>query len=226
VTAAPSQPPRLKRYELVGAWLHVWTPPKGVEVPPVPVRRLLIWGAVVAVVLGGAAAVIVPAIDKGKRRGAAERARAEQAYVAREKARLAKDQTPRSGRSTTRTATDAGTRALVLADMRAAITSDARARARAGTIDGPISRTTCDVVPSLTNAQRGIYRCLAVSGSEDNSVKGFSLLTGYSFIANVDFTHGSFVWCKLNPRPGERARGDIPHVQVSPACAGKLSEAL
>jgi hypothetical protein len=226
VTAGRSQQPKLRRLELVAAWLHVWTPPKGVDVPPVPVRRLVIYGLAAALVLGAAAALIVPAIDKGKREGAAERARAEQAYVAREKARLAKDQTPHSGRSATGRADDARTRTLVLADLRAAITSDARARARAGTIDGPISRTTCDVVPSLTNAQRGIYRCLAVSGSEDKSVKGFSLLTGYSFIANVDFTHGSFVWCKLNPRPGERARGDIPHVRVSPACAGKLSEAL
>jgi hypothetical protein len=225
VTAGRSQQPRLKRLELVGAWLHVWTPPKGVEVPPVPVRRLLLWGLVAAVVLGGAAALIVPAVDKGKREGAAERERAHEAFVAREEARLAKDQTPHSGRSSTHPATDARTRALVLGDLRAAITSDARSRASAGTLDGPISRTTCDPVPSLVGAARGVYRCLAVTDS-DNSVKGYPLLTGYPFVANVDFKHGSFVWCKINPRPGEKARGDTPHVKVSPACAGKLTEAL
>ena len=209
----------------MGAWLHLWTPPKGVEVPPVPKRRLAIWGLVTALVLGGAAAIIVPQIDKGKREGAAERQRAHEAFVARELRRLAKDQTPHSGRSATHPATTAGERAAVLTDLKASITADARDRAKAGTLDGPISRATCDVVPSLTTERRGIYRCLAVTGS-NNSVKGYPFLTGYPFVANVDFRSGTYVWCKLNPRPGEKARGDTPHVKVSRACAGKLTEAL
>jgi hypothetical protein len=191
----------------------------------VPKRRLLVWGLVAALVLGAAAAIIIPLIDKGKSEGAAERRRAQEAFVASELRRLAKDQTPHSGQSTTHPALTAKTRATVLDDLKASITADARGRVQAGTIDGPIARTTCDPVPSLTTARRGIYRCLAVNGS-DRSVKGYPFFTGYPFVANVDFRRGSFVWCKLNPRPGEKARGEGPSVRVSPACAGKLSEAL
>ncbi|MEA2139427.1 MAG: hypothetical protein QOG56_2577, partial [Solirubrobacteraceae bacterium] len=54
---------RASRWEIVGAWLRIWTPPRDVEIPPFPRRRAL----VAAVVLGGVAAalalaVIAPAI--------------------------------------------------------------------------------------------------------------------------------------------------------------------
>ena len=60
-------------FETVGAWLHLWTPPREVEVPPVPKRKLAIGALIAAVVLGAAAAVAVPAIDSGKKEGAAQR---------------------------------------------------------------------------------------------------------------------------------------------------------
>ena len=58
--------------ETLGAWLKVWTPPRDVEVPPPPAgRTLAIAGVVALVVLAGAAALIVPAIDSSKERAAA-----------------------------------------------------------------------------------------------------------------------------------------------------------
>src|SRR3954470_19040357 len=61
--------------ETVGAWLKIWTPPRDVDVPPVPVRKLLIGGAVLAVVLAAGAAVLVPRIDTKKEQTAAADAR-------------------------------------------------------------------------------------------------------------------------------------------------------
>src|SRR3954452_1683992 len=67
--------PRLTRWEIVGAWLHVWTPPKGLEVPPVPLRKLALWGLIGAIVIAAAAAIAVPKIAAARRKGAAELAR-------------------------------------------------------------------------------------------------------------------------------------------------------
>src|SRR5207244_3129423 len=92
----PSTPssadPSLTRWETVGAWLHIWTPPKGLEVPPVPWRKLALWGLVGAIVIGAAAAIAVPRIDKSKQQGAAERARQAAAADNAERARLRADQ--------------------------------------------------------------------------------------------------------------------------------------
>src|SRR5690349_4385810 len=62
----------------VGAWLKVWTPPRDVEVAPPPSgRTLAIAGVLLVLLVGGAAALIVPAIDAGKERNAAAQARDE-----------------------------------------------------------------------------------------------------------------------------------------------------
>ena len=72
---------RLGRLEVLGAWLRVWTPPRGAVVPPVPWRPLAIAAALVAVALLAAAALLVPGIldDRereprhGRHHGAARR---------------------------------------------------------------------------------------------------------------------------------------------------------
>ena len=64
--------------EIVGVWLHVWTAPRDVEVPPIPWRKLAIWARRGAVVLAIALAIMIPRIDDGKSERAASAA-AEQA---------------------------------------------------------------------------------------------------------------------------------------------------
>ena len=91
-SAASSAEPQLTRWETVGAWLHVWTPPKGLDVPPIPWRKLALWGGVGLVVAGAAAAIAVPRIDQRKQEGAAERAREAAAADNAERARLRADQ--------------------------------------------------------------------------------------------------------------------------------------
>ena len=73
VTSATGNQRRASVLEILGAWLHVWTPPRDVEIPPVPWRKLAIWAGVGAVVLGVALAVMIPRINEGKdERAAAE----------------------------------------------------------------------------------------------------------------------------------------------------------
>ena len=53
---------RLGRLEVLGAWLGVWTPPRGAVVPPVPWRPIAIGAALLAIGLLVAAALLVPGI--------------------------------------------------------------------------------------------------------------------------------------------------------------------
>ena len=55
---------KASKLEILGAWLGIWTPPRDVEVPPVPWRKV---GYVALGVLAVAAAVAVfvaPAMDE------------------------------------------------------------------------------------------------------------------------------------------------------------------
>src|SRR5688572_9993436 len=66
---------KLSRWEVLGAWLRLWTPPRDVDVPPVPWRLVGI-GAAVLVVLGVlVVAVGIPEV-RDHNRAADERERA------------------------------------------------------------------------------------------------------------------------------------------------------
>lgn len=85
---------KASRWEILGAWLRIWTPPRDVEIPRVPRR-----GAAVVAVLGVAAVVagvtvVAPAIDRAKERSADRQARSDASFERRERARLARDQRP------------------------------------------------------------------------------------------------------------------------------------
>jgi hypothetical protein len=67
-------PDRLGFFEVVGAWLGWWTPPRGAVVPPVPWRRIVIAAVVLVAVLGTAGAIVIPDVVEN-REAAAERER-------------------------------------------------------------------------------------------------------------------------------------------------------
>jgi len=124
VTHEPvSDPPRAAWWEVLGAWLHIWTPPRGVVVPPVPWR----WVAVAGVALGALVAVVLlvvaPRVDEGKRRGAAEQAR-QTAEARREQAAVL-----RRDQRATFVALDRGP---VVPQIVAAVRAGVRARVRSG----------------------------------------------------------------------------------------------
>jgi hypothetical protein len=185
--------------EIVGAWLHVWTPPRDVEVPPVPWRKLAIGALVLAVVCGAAAAVIVPAIDRGKERRASHEAARAAAIRAAERRRIVREQRPRQGHA-------AGLRdGALLAAAQRAISRDAAARVRAGELQGPVGPTRCAPAPDARPAPgRALFDCLTVVGEIKSSAANGAGAIGYPFRAVLDYRTSSYVWCKTNPVPGER----------------------
>ena len=211
--------------ETLGAWLRVWTPPRDVEVPPVPVRGLLIGGAVALVLLAGAAALIMPAIDDSKDRSAAadaretaqRRAESRRRQIAEQRPRTlaASDLRPASGASDTERL---AARAALLRRTESAISDDARARADAGELEGRPQGAECEPYPKRSDradwpdrdlgAARGVYDCLVfvrAIASTDTNIGG---KLGYPFRAVLDFTRFSAAWCKTNPVPGERVVPD------------------
>jgi hypothetical protein len=211
--------------ETLGTWLRIWTPPRDVEVPPIPVRGLLIGAAVVLVVAAGAAALIAPAIDDSKERTAAADAReAAQRREASRRATMA-EQRPRTLDAASLRpgagAPDAqriAAREALLRRAETAISADARARADAGELRGRPQGTECEPYPKAATrdawpdrdlaAARGVYDCLvfvrAISSTETNI--GGQL--GYPFRAVLDFDRFRVTWCKTNPVPGERVVPD------------------
>jgi hypothetical protein len=213
---------RASLFETVGAWLKVWTPPRDVEVPPVPVRMLLI-GAVVVLVAGAAlAAVLVPRIDASKDRTAARDAREKAARQAARRREVIAQQRPRRARaadlrppSGSPAARRIAARVALLSRAEAAIGSDARRRAAAGELRGRPGVTECEPYPKRDPGPErdlgepaGVYDCLvairAIAATEQNV--GGTL--GYPFRTVIDFDGFSFVWCRTNPVPGERVVPD------------------
>ncbi len=222
--SAPQAPPRLSRFETVGAWLHLWTPPRDAVVPPVPWRRIGIGAAIAAVVLGALAAWLIPRIDRAKRREAATEQRQLAALSARERRVLARDQRLHVGRTSALPADPAAAQRKVVADLEQAITADARARTAAGTLGGHILTTTCapftrgpvPVAPAPTATAAG-YECTAVTSEIPRSARNTAGAIGYPFWARVNFRRGTFEWCKVNLRPGERGIGGEAAVVALPA---------
>jgi hypothetical protein len=200
-----------------------------VEVPPVPWRRIAIGSVVVLAALGGLAAILVPVIESGKDKEARRTRTERAAAVRRETKRLRADQRPHFGR--TAPAGPRPTRAdrlRMVAALEAGITRDARARVKAGTLDGPIQRSECErgyggrVDP---RTGRAIYKCIAV-GSETVGQRNLPLVVGYPFVATVDFERGRFCWCKTNPVAGEKSGRALAHLRPSRLCAGPLRPVL
>jgi type II secretory pathway pseudopilin PulG len=224
LVSAPQAPPPLSRFETVGAWLHLWTPPRDAAVPPVPWRRIGIGAAIAAVVLGTLAAWLIPRIDRAKRREAAAEQRQLAALSVRQRRVLARDQRLHAGRTTAPPADPATAQRTVVADLERAITADARGRTAAGTLTGHVLTTTCApftrgtvrVTPPRTATAAG-YECTAVTREIPRSARNTAGVIGYPFWARVNFRRGTFQWCKVNLPPGERGIGGEAAVVALPS---------
>jgi len=219
--------------ETVGAWLRIWTPPRDVVVPDVPVRKLLIGGAIAAVLLGVAAAIIVPRIDSRKERLAADDARAHAALIKQRRLQAIAEQRPqRLQVAALKPAAGAPESAQVAARValigraQTAITADARHRAATGELKGNPAATSCEPYPPAdpgperdVSVRRGAYDCFvsidAVPGDKNN----LSGHVGYPFRAVLDFKAFSIAWCRMNLVPGEKVIPDPAFVTALPrAC--------
>lgn len=183
-------PLRATRWEIVGAWLHVWTPPRGVRIPPVPWRALGIGVAGLVVVGVVLALTVAPAIQDGKREGEAAESELRAKNLRIEVARLRRDQRPTLVRLRP---------GPVPAQVRAAIGAGARSRARSGELEArAIGETRCAAGRPVSRG-RLAFDCLAVTRAD----RAIGASSGFPFIAIVGRDRRSFHWCKLNPAGGE-----------------------
>jgi hypothetical protein len=208
--------------ETVGAWLRLWTPPRDVEVPPVPVRALVVGAAVLALAVAGGAAVLVPRIDESKQRRAAADARERaQRQAARRAAVIAQQRPRRLVMAGLRPPAGAGAAAQVaartalLARAEREIGADARRRAAAGELSGRPGATDCEPYPPRDvpperdlSARAGVYNCLVVVRAIEATETNVAGRLGYPFRAVLDFRAFSLAWCKTNPVPGEQVAPD------------------
>jgi len=203
-----------------------------------PRRRRRIVAAAVVGLAAFALLVAVLLTQKAQRedRDAAETRRA----VAAERARLTRIQRPHDGVAT-RLRPPAGAtaqerraaRAALVAAVQDAITRDAQARARAGELDGPITGTECgpiarrpDVVPDDRVLARrvGRYDCVAVKADVRKGGRSVGRL-GHAFVAALDFTDFSYVWCRNTPPQSERGEV-LVSVRLNRRCLAATGAAL
>jgi hypothetical protein len=220
---------RASPWEVVGAWLHIWTPRHDTYIPPVPVWRLVAAVVVSAAAITGTALILA----ESKERAQARERRASAAADARRRVLLTREQTPRHARlpgaaTTGATASQLPERRLrMVRGVEAAITADAQTRHARGQLDARVETTRCvpyvrprplhPPEPPLT-AARGKYECLAVTQPIEPTAVTAAGDLGYPFWARVDFRHGGVVWCKVNPRSAERGIGGDLYVALPREC--------
>src|SRR3954465_970915 len=137
--SVPQQQRRANVLEIIGAWLHVWVPPRDAVVPPIPWRKLGMGFGIAALIVGIALVILVPRIDTSKEEYAARKAAEKRAAVAQNRARINRVQTPHAGDASA-LLPPSGASAAVLAAakdrlmerVKTDILADARARAAAG----------------------------------------------------------------------------------------------
>lgn len=167
-----------------------------------------------ALVVGGAAAaLLVPAIEQGKEKRSLSEQRRDAAFQAQKRKRLAEEARPRSGRGKrpdgplSRAAHSRARRALVR-NLERDITRDARARVRAGRLEGPVLTTECQInPPSRRTVERDVdargsdYDCLVVTARDPQG----RFVVGDTFDATVDYRRFTYRWARVCKPPGEGA---------------------
>jgi hypothetical protein len=216
---------RASALEILGVWLHVWTAPRDVEVPPIPWRKVALLTGVGALVVGVALAVMIPRINEGK----AERARAAAAEQARQRAinreRVIKLQQPRTGgfaslkpEKNASPAEIASARAQFVAGVQTAITADAQKRAATGEISKIQGPTTCK--PTTTEPQTGpigVFDCYTVVRKVPKVKTNVAGSIGYPFRAVLNWTTFTYAFCRTEQFPGEQLIPDPRTVVQLPA---------
>jgi hypothetical protein len=164
-----------------------------------------------AVLLTLALALLPPALDNGSRNRAAEQAESA-ATRQRIKRDLVESQAPRRARLT------AGTPLAPALAKR--IRADARRRARAGRLAGPIGHTSCDRIRRTGEDSRfATFTCLVESGGR-GTYQGRDMLVGYRFRGRVELRSGMAAWCKEHPQPLHADQEEFVKVAISRACTG------
>jgi hypothetical protein len=199
----------------------------------------VLWGGGAAALLV-LAALIVVVLNAKADRDARQRA-ADKRAVQAERVRLTKVQAPHRGAAVDlrphagATASERlAARAALVKRVEASITRDARARARTGELAGPISGSECgpflrapDAVPDdkVLAKPIGRYDCVAVKDDIKGASGGSVGRLGYPFVAALDFTRFTYVWCRNTPPQSERGPA-LAFVRLDRACLAAKGRAV
>jgi hypothetical protein len=198
--------PKANPLEILGAWLRVWTPPRDVEIPPIPRRGAAILAACVAAAVALIVLVIAPAVDSSKTEDAQRRAAEAAERLQQRQAIARREQRVVTGAAASLApATSAAERDRLLAHVEDAITAEANARHAAGELDSRTRSTTCERIAELSST-RSAFNCTALI--TEIVGQGDPGRLGYPFRAIVDFRAGGWTLCKINPIPTERSLPD------------------
>lgn len=194
-------------------------------------RRLPAPAKVAVVLLPVAILAVGVALAPGIQKSKDERARSEERRSARERAarleRIRAEQRPRFASGLP--GSDLAGRRRLLDQAAAAVRADARARAAAHSIRGPIRRVECEPFPRSatgvgaheTLASRyGRYSCLAVTAEFSEGEFTEAGAIGHPYRLRIDFRSGRYAFCKVTGRPGEGSLRATSAVGVPHACGG------
>ena len=174
-------------------------------------RGRMIVLALAAALLALAVALVPPALENASQNEANERA-AIAANRERIRRELVEQQRPRRARLSASEPI-----APALAEH---VRADARRRALAGTLDGPIGNTACERIRRTGEDPRyATFTCLVERGGR-GTYRGRDLLLGYRFRGRVELASGGAVWCKENPRPLHPDTEEFVTVPIARACTG------
>jgi hypothetical protein len=173
-------------------------------------------GLAVAALAALAAVLVPPALENADENRTNQR-RAAAANFAEIRRTLVEDQRPRRATLSLSTGAVPAEIARLLAPH---VQADARARVRAGTLDGPVEQTSCRPVRRSQEAGWLVLTCLAEQFREADAYGDRDVVSGYRFRARVDLATGAVAWCKENPRPLHPATGEFVVVPISRACTG------
>ena len=202
---------RLGPFETLGAWLRLWTPPRGVTVPPIPSKAIAGGAALLIVGVSVTASLVLPRLASD-REAARER---RQAIDAKRRtsflASVDREQRPRSGRGHRDPRSDEATRR----NVRTALVSTAQGDIERDTSERSSKRIlgvecepfprSLDVVPPLELRRRAAaYECVAVTSRFGRGTAAGGII-GLPFRLIVHFDSGRFAWCRIVPL-GDRDR--------------------
>jgi type II secretory pathway pseudopilin PulG len=216
-------------FETLGAWLHVWVPPRDAVVPPIPWRKMAIGTGIGAVILAIALAILVPRIDSSKEEYAARKAAEKRAAVAHNRARITRSQTPRTGDASSllppagaSASTVAAAKGRLMERVKADIYADARARAAAGEMRPVTAGPSCDhTAGTPTSGPIGVFDCFLPTSEISRTARTASGAIGYPFRTVVNYKTFTYTWCKTEQVPGEMLVLSPKDVTLLPAaCRG------
>ena len=202
-------------------------------------RRAVGIGLLAVVLVLGVVGTVFALSDRSSRE-AREKASQTQ-LVAALRARLTRIQAPHRGAAPqlkpAAGASDAellrARRALV-AVVEHRITADARARAAAGELDGPIMSTSCgpilkskDAIPDdrVLTKDIGRYDCVAIKHHVVAQQGEKVAELGHAFVAALNFNTYTYTWCRNTPAQGERGVA-LVFVRLDRSCLAAKGKAL